>query len=188
MKKTLGILALVGMVAACKQDPPTTKTVPTADPQATGNLPVTAVPLANEDKAFMTKAAQGNMVEVQLGQIASQKATSPEVKAFGSQLVVDHGKSNEELTQLAAKKGYQIPKTLDADHQAMVDKIGKLSGPDFDKKFASSMVDDHEDDVKEFKDAAKDVKDPDLKAWAAQKVPVLDGHLTMAKEAKAKTK
>ena len=36
----------------------------------------------------------------------------------------------------------------------------------FDKAYAKYMVKDHEKDAKEFKDAADDVKDPDLKAFA----------------------
>lgn len=189
MKTILGVMAVVGMIAGCKQDPTTTKTVPADDPKAAAsNLPASAVPLAAEDKTFITTAAQGSMLEVQLGQIASQKATSPDVKAFGSQMVADHGRANTELSQLAAKKGWQVPTTLDKDHQEMVDKIAKLNGSEFDQKYASSMVDDHEDDIKQFKNAAKDAKDPDLKAWAAQKVTLLDAHLMMAKDAKAKTK
>ena len=189
MKTILGMLVLTAMVAACKQDPPTAKTQPQADPQATaGNLPITTVPLANDDKTFITKAAQDGMVEVQLGQVASQKATSPDLKAFGTQMVVDHGRANSELSQIAAKKGYNAPTTLDHDHQATVDKIAKLNGVDFDKTYASDMVDDHESDLKSFKNAAKDLSDPELRAWAAQKVTVLDGHLTMAKDVKAKAK
>ena len=189
MKTILGMMVVTAMVAACKQEPVTTKTVPAADPQASAaTLPVGAVPLASEDKAFITKASQDGMVEVQLGQFASQKATAPDVKAFGTQMVADHGRANAELSQIAAKKGYNVPTTLDKDHQATVDKIGKLSGTEFDKTYASDMVDDHESDLKSFKDAAKDLKDPDLRAWASQKVSVLDGHLTMAKDVKAKAK
>src|SRR4051812_20462780 len=49
------------------------------------------------DHTFVTKAAQGGLAEVKLGQLATQKASSSDVKAFGQQMVDDHSKANDEL-------------------------------------------------------------------------------------------
>ena len=46
------------------------------------------------------------------------------------------------------------------------------------------MVDDHKDDVDEFKKEADNGKDADLKSWAAGKVPVLQHHLDVAQNVK----
>ena len=43
-------------------------------------------------------------------------------------------------------------------------------------------------DVKDFEDAAKDLKDPDLKAFAAKTLPTLQEHLRMAQEMEAAVK
>jgi putative membrane protein len=136
----------------------------------------------------MTKAAQGSMLEVALGREVSQKATNADVKAFAQRMVTDHDKSSTELKQLAAKKGFNVPSDLDRDHQKKLDEMSKLSGAKLDKEYARDMVSDHEKDVKEFRDAAKDVKDPDLRAWADKTLPTLESHLTAAKDIKAKTK
>src|SRR4051794_378186 len=52
------------------------------------------------DHAFVTKAAHGGMAEVKLGTLATEKAENADVKAFGQQMVTDHGKANDELKQL----------------------------------------------------------------------------------------
>ena len=44
------------------------------------------------------------------------------------------------------------------------------------------MVKDHKADVKEFKEAAKNLQDPDLRAFASKTLPVLESHLKMAEE------
>jgi putative membrane protein len=149
---------------------------------------VKPAPLEREDREFLTKAAQGSMLEVAVGNAVAQKATTPDVKAFASRMVTDHGKALAELQQIAAKKGVALPTDLDKDHKKRIDEVTKHSGPKLDKEYADDMVEDHEEDVKEFRRAVQEVKDPDLHAWASKTLPVLENHLTMARDLKAKTK
>jgi len=155
---------------------------------STAGTSTTASTVGHDDQEFMNKAAQGGMAEVMLGQTASTKGTSPDVKNFGNRMVSDHGKANDELKQLAQTKGVTLPADIDDESKKMADKLSKLSGKDFDKEYISGMVEDHEKDVKEFEKASKDAKDPDLKAWATKTLPTLQDHLKMAKEAKSKLK
>jgi len=146
----------------------------------------TASTLSSDDNEFVKKAAQGGMAEVMLGQMASSKGTSPDVKNFGNRMVSDHGKANDELKQLAQTKGVVLPTEPDAESKEMADKLSKASGKDFDKMYIDGMVADHEKDVKEFEKASNDAKDADLKAWATKTLPTLQDHLKMAKDTKAK--
>jgi len=159
-----------------------------SDTSGTASTSTMANSLNHDDQEFVNKAAQGGMAEVMLGQTASTKGTSPDVKNFGNRMVSDHGKANDELKQLAQTKGVTLPADVDDESRKMSDKLAKLSGKDFDKEYISGMVEDHEKDVREFEKASKDAKDPDLKAWATKTLPTLQDHLKMAKEAKAKLK
>ena len=165
-----------------------TETTGTTSTTSTGSSGGTLSSLETPDKEFVMKAAQGGMAEVMLGQTASSKGTSPDVKNFGNRMVSDHGKANDELKQLAQNKGMALPADVDDESKKMSEKLSKLSGKDFDKEYMNGMVDDHEKDVKEFEKASKDAKDPDLKAWASKTLPTLQDHLKMAKETKAKLK
>jgi putative membrane protein len=166
----------------------TTGSPTTGTATGTGATGGTTSTLSNEDKEFVTKAAQGGMAEVNLGSMASQKGTAADVKTFGNRMVGDHGKANDELKQLATNKGLALPTDVDKESKEEADKLGKLSGAAFDKEYASDMVKDHEKDVKEFEKASKGAKDPDLKAWAAKTLPTLQDHLKMAKEMESKVK
>lgn len=154
----------------------------------TGTMNTTASSLSAEDKEFMTKAAIGGMAEVAGGQMASSKATDAGVKAFGSRMVTDHGKANDELKTLAAQKGMALPTDVDAEHKDMADKMSKKSGKDFDKAYMDDMVKDHEKVVAAFQKASQNAADPDLKAWATKTLPTLQDHLKMAKETQSKLK
>src|SRR5688572_17073622 len=65
--------------------------------------------LKSSDRKFVMNAAQGNMAEVELGRLASERGASPRVKQFGQRMVDDHGKANGELMQLAQQKGVTPP-------------------------------------------------------------------------------
>jgi putative membrane protein len=142
----------------------------------------------NSDHMFAMKAAQGGMAEVKLGQLATQKASSQDVKSFGQQMVDDHSKAGDELKALASRKGITIPDGLNAKDQATYDKLSKLSGADFDRAYMKDMVADHKTDVGEFRRESTRGTDPDLKAWAAKTLPTLEHHLQMAESTDAKVK
>ncbi|MGZ9031671.1 MAG: DUF4142 domain-containing protein, partial [Burkholderiaceae bacterium] len=100
----------------------------------------------NPDQPFVEKAAMGGMAEVELGNLAQQKASSDQVKQYASRMVQDHGKANDELKQIATSKGIDLPTALDKKHRSDVDRLGKMSGAQFDRAYMSHMVDDHKKD------------------------------------------
>ena len=130
-----------------------------------------------DDAKFAVAAANGGMAEVELGQLAQQKAANSEVKNFGAMMVTDHTKANNEMTALAKSKGIILPAAIDTDEQKVKDDLSSKSGADFDKAYVSNMIDDHKKDIKEFEDASKNCKDADLKAFAAKTLPTLKMHL-----------
>jgi putative membrane protein len=142
-----------------------------------------ATPLLAADEAFVMKAAKGGMAEVELGKLASQKASADNVKQFGQRMVDDHSKANDELKSLAASKKITLPAEMGAEEKALHDRLSKLSGAAFDRAYMKAMVADHVKDVNEFKMESKSGKDPDVKAWAGKTLPTLEDHLKMAREA-----
>jgi len=99
--------------------------------------------LASGDRKFVNDAAQGGLAEVELGQLAAQKAQDPQVKQFGQRMVDDHTKANDELKRVASAKGLQVPSDLPRHDQREYDHLQKLSGADFDREFMKGMVKDH---------------------------------------------
>jgi putative membrane protein len=142
--------------------------------------------LSAADMAFVKEAAMGGMAEVELGKLATEKASSADVKQFGQRMVDDHGKAGDELKSLAESKKVTLPAALDAKHQAMRDRLSKLSGSAFDRAYMKEMVADHNKDVAAFMKASKTAADPDLKAWAGKTLPTLQEHQKMAKEIASK--
>jgi putative membrane protein len=137
--------------------------------------------MKSSDLKFAQMAAQGGMAEVELGQMAAQKGTNADVKAFGQQMADDHTKANDDLKSVAAKQGVTLPSGLSAKDQALKSKLQNLSGEEFDRAYMKAMVKDHEEDVKEFQKEANNGKNPQIKDFASRTLPVLQGHLDKAK-------
>src|SRR5687768_12948249 len=133
--------------------------------------------LAKPDQEFVEQAAQGGMMKARLGEIGAEKATARTIKEFAAKLVKEHGKANQELQALAAKRGVVLEKELTARHAETVDRVAKLGGEEFDKVFVSEMIKSHKKGVATFEKAEKSVKDADLKAFVTKTMPVLKTHL-----------
>ncbi|MGI8951029.1 MAG: DUF4142 domain-containing protein [Chitinophagaceae bacterium] len=141
-------------------------------------------PLPKDAQDFVMKAASGGMMEVQLGQLAQQKAQSQRVKDFGQMMVTDHSAAIDELKNLVSSRNVTVPTTLGADEQKEVDKLNGKTGKDFDKDYMNMMVDDHEKDIAEFKKASKNVSDSSIKSFATRTLPTLEKHLDSAQAIK----
>jgi putative membrane protein len=152
----------------------------------TANTPTTStastnMTLSKSDSTFITKAAAGGMMEVELGNLAQQNAVNSRVKNFGQMMVSDHSKANDELKGLASSKGMTVSADLPADMKKHIDAMKKMTGKSFDTHYMSMMVNDHNKDIAEFEKASKNAKDGDLKNWATKTLPTLKTHLDSAK-------
>jgi putative membrane protein len=130
------------------------------------------------DRRFVTKAADGGQAEVQVAELAAQRATNPEVKSFAQKLVDDHTKVNSELMSIASQKNVKVD--VDDDKDRAYKRLNKKSGSEFDQEFVEHMIDEHEKDVKMFEKAASDAKDPEIRAFASKHVSHLREHLQQA--------
>lgn len=137
-------------------------------------------------RKFMDKAAEGGLAEVQLGQLAEQKASSQSVKDFGKRMVTDHSQINDRLKTLASSDGVALPTTMDAKDQALYNKLSGLSGPAFDRDYMRAMVKDHKTDVAEFQKEANTSRNEGVKSFASSTLPTLQQHLQLAQSVDSK--
>ena len=137
--------------------------------------------LPGADVKFLQKAAEDGLAEVELGQLAQQKALRDEVRQFGQRMAEDHAKANEQLKSVASAHHVSVPSALDRRHEREMNKLSQLVGGDFDRAYMSRMVSDHRKDVREFRKRANARSQTDVTRFAASTLPVLESHLQMAR-------
>jgi len=131
----------------------------------------------NPDATFYKKAAEDGMAEVELGKLAQDKSPTASVKEFGAMMVTDHSAANDKLKVIAAQKNIKLPTSPSVGQMATKTKLEALSGKPFDKSYIKGMVEDHQEDIKEFQTEATSGQDADAKAYAAATLPTLKAHL-----------
>jgi putative membrane protein len=132
-------------------------------------------------RSFLEDAAEGGRAEVELAGLAPKRAYRDDVKKFAATMAQDHTTANRELTAIAQRDGVALPESLDAKHKQLEEKLSKLNGKPFDVAYMQAMVDDHEQDVKLFENAASNGS-PEVQSFASSTLPVLQKHLAMARD------
>ncbi len=144
-------------------------------------MPMPSSQMSALDNQFVMDAAHGGMAEVQLGQLALQRSTNPEVKRFAQQMIQEHSRANEELMRLATQKGITPPTDVGPKYRAAMMRLMQLSGRDFDQAYMNEAgVNSHLESAAIYQRQAGLGQDPDLKAFATRILPRVQGHLQMA--------
>ena len=132
------------------------------------------------DKTFATKAASGGQAEVTLGSLATENAGTPQVRAFGERMVTDHTQADDALKAIARQQDMTLPTGPSSADKATAQRLQAMKGKAFDTAYMRDMVQDHKQDVADFRKEAETGQDPALKAFAQKYLPVLQQHLQMA--------
>ena len=178
----LGLIS-VGCTSTNKASTPDTAAQPNSG--ATSSSAASS-PSSNPDQEFVTKAAQGNSAEVELGKIVAAKSKDSNVKQFAQMMVKDHTTALNELQELAQTKNLNFNDDLPDDAKSLQQKLSSDTGKQLDKDYMDGMVEDHQKDVQEFTDKSQNAKDPDVKQWASKTLPTLQKHLEKAQQIDAK--
>jgi putative membrane protein len=153
---------------------------------ALGAIPVLAqghsAKSAMTDQQFVDFAAQTDMAEANLGQLAENTAEAQPVKDYGQMLATDHTTDYGQLNNAAHQAGLNVPTAIDSEHnKMMIDPFQKLKGAAFDHRYIHEMIEGHTKAIAIYKKEAAGAQNAAIKSYAEQALPVLEKHLDGAK-------
>lgn len=119
-----------------------------------------------KDAEFLINAADINLEEVMLGQLAQQKGITTYTKELGKLIEEAHTISQNDLTVLAKRKMISIPSSPTNKAQEIYKELNEKTGEDFDKAYADLMVSRHTNAIDVFDEALAEGGDADIKNWA----------------------
>jgi putative membrane protein len=137
-----------------------------------------------DDAEFAVWVADEGLTAVRLGELAAARAENPQVKQLAESIVGDHTRAIEELKALAETKGIVLPVVPGDENQKDYERIASKTGADFEEEYVDYTVREHKKLVNKFQDEANDMNDPEVRSWANEKLPVMQGHLQRAESTK----
>ena len=144
---------------------------------AQSSLAYAAGTMSDADKAFVAKVSQGGMFEVELGKVAEKQGATQDIRDQGNTEAHDHALVGDKLKGIVTGAGLPFPSKLNDEFQTRLGKISALKGEAFDRAYLEDMRKIHQADGAAFSKEAKDGSNPDLKAFAAETVRIVDRHL-----------
>jgi putative membrane protein len=149
-------------------------------PNVSGVEPASTKPnVPSADRRFADEAAQAGAAEINDAQTALKNADRQDIKDFGQHMIDDHSKAAAKLKSLATGEGLTLPSGESAADQKQSDTLQKLSGARFDRQYILTERKAHKAAVALFTAESKNGKDGELKSFAGETLPVLQGHLNM---------
>lgn len=134
------------------------------------------------DQQFVDFAAQTDMVEANLGQLAGTAAAAQPIKDYAQMLVTDHTADYKQLGDVAKQANLNLPNAIDEEHNKVIAPFEKLKGAAFDKKYEADMVAGHTKAIQIYQKEANDAQNPALKSYASGTLTALQKHLDGAKD------
>ncbi|WP_155628087.1 DUF4142 domain-containing protein [Burkholderia territorii] len=132
------------------------------------------------DAEFVDKAGIIGKTELQASQLALDRSSNPEVKAYARRMVDDHARMAAELRRLGAQKGLPVQTRMQVD--PALTALRTMSGEAFDKAYvALAGSNAQEAALRLYEAEARNGGDPQLRAFAADTLSTLKAHLSAAR-------
>lgn len=135
---------------------------------------------ADADKAFMIKAAQSNIAEVDAAKLALQKTTSDSIRSFAQMMIDHHTMAQTQLSALAKEQNVTLPDSTDDEHRMFKQRLMLVTGTSFDSAYIQSQVRDHVKTIAMFQAEVSNGKNAQDKNFASTLLPQLQMHLQHA--------
>jgi putative membrane protein len=148
-----------------------------------------AAPKKGNTRTVLSQIHQANLMEIALGKMAEEKASTSEVRAYADQLVQDHTNVDQMVLAMAQKSSAHSQNGLAAHregrheiaHETQLErKLKSASGPDFDRLFLQQASSDHERLIYKLQQDREDASDDELEALIDKMIPILEQHRELA--------
>ncbi|HEY0713409.1 MAG TPA: DUF4142 domain-containing protein [Polyangia bacterium] len=153
-----------------------------AEPAPAGAAAPAAADAGPAPADVLSKLHHSNQMEIEAGKLAQEKGHSKEVKNFGKQLVKDHTAANKKVMNLAKQLKVDLPTDAAPMKHDGLEQAKALTGADFDRAFAKSMLEGHQKDGADATDARDRTTNPKLKKLLTELVPTLEKHRATAEK------
>jgi putative membrane protein len=137
-------------------------------------------PSPNADRQFVSTVAVIHLNQLGISRVVAEGAGSNAVKAYAGMLGSYHSVAGEELRRTADTINLEVPTQPDAEHQAVAQRLARLSGTALDTAYLAAQIDEHRKAIALFEAELKVGSSPAVLRYTGKHLPELLIHLGMA--------
>ncbi len=134
------------------------------------------------DKRFLGQVTQASLLNIEMGKLAQDKASSDAVKEFGKKMITDHQRGLAIFKKVADRDGVTVDSQLDSKHKERLDKLAKLSGAEFDRAYIKDQLKAHQRMVSYYQSEADNSTESIASKMANNMLPAVQKHLNDTKD------
>jgi len=136
--------------------------------------------IKRQDRVFLREAAQKNMLELELGEIARWKGSSEWAREYGEVMMKDHRMGVNEVRLIARKLNLMVPNRLSTENKKIVARLSRLNGAEFDRAYRAEMIRGHNAYDEKLEREIKLGNNSLIRNFAIKSAPVTRLHAKMA--------
>jgi putative membrane protein len=172
----LAVLLLASTTAFAQMGAGTYQSAP-AQPQYTSNSThandnASSPAPSFADQSFVEDSLKSNETQVEMSQLAQQKAFSGDVKEFSQRMIQIHTQLNQQMMPLAKQLNLNEIQKPSKQEKKELAQLEQLSGQDFDTAYLQAMAKEQEHSLKECK-SEESTENPVLQKTTKADEPVL---------------
>ena len=171
------------------------------------SLPLCTVLVSSLARAddYLGMLHRSNQYEIAMANLAKDRSSNQAVKDYADLVISDHKKADDELQSVAAADDMDAARSREvqsangeyfrpmpragmgvsgmaAEHQKALDELGKLKGPEFDRRFAKALADEHRKVIDHLKTVRANATDRDLAQLIDKLLPAEQKHDSSAQQ------
>jgi putative membrane protein len=134
------------------------------------------------DQRFLGQVTQASLLNIAMGKMALEKSSNPAVKEFAKKMVADHERGLPIFKRVAERDGVTVDLQMDAKHKERLDKLAKLSGPEFDRAYIKDQLKAYQRMVSYYQSEADNSTESVATKMATNMLPAVQKHLNDTKD------
>jgi putative membrane protein len=134
------------------------------------------------DAEFIRDVYADNQMQIQLAELAREKARNREVRQFAERMISDHTRLQNQWTAMASRNGMTAKPGMGPRHREKVEQLQKVNGRNFDRGYMVLMIQQHQDEVSYWQKEGRASRSPEVRRLVTNGLPTLEQHLAQAKQ------
>ena len=139
--------------------------------------------MTHATKEFMQYAAQADLTEIAMANIAQTRAQNTAVKELAKMMRADPQQNYDLLQVMAQNHLVTLGSSPDEMNQQAIHRLEKASDATFDKEYTKAMLKDHVQSITRFDKSLADIDEPSVRQYVQTTLPTLRKHLQHSENA-----